>query len=122
MGAVPERNRVPGTIPWALIDGLGSVPEVWTKPILGTGFRNHIKKVPDFGDFVPKVLKFILYFENINLYSGYILLKFENIILDFKSIFLYFYFKNIFSNFEKIFILVFKISKDILVFCKKFAF
>ena len=32
-------------------DGLGSAPEVWTEPVLGTGFREPggIKKVPGSG-------------------------------------------------------------------------
>ena len=73
-GAVPGRNRVPGNrepdprhcqgsgfrrfrargfegfgVRWAR---LGSVPELWTEPVLGT---RGIKKVPGSGDSVPKV-------------------------------------------------------------------
>ena len=52
-------------------EGLGSVPEVWTQPVLGTRFREPevrgIKKVPGSGDSVPKVPKVTLYFESIVL-------------------------------------------------------
>ena len=52
-------------------DGLGSVPEVWTERVLGTGFREPevlYKKVSGSGDSAPKVPKVTLYFESILLY------------------------------------------------------
>ena len=44
-GCVPEVSFFFGS------DGLGSAPEVWTEPVLGTGFREPggIKKVPGSG-------------------------------------------------------------------------
>ena len=76
-------------------DRLGSVPEVWTEPVLGA---KGIKKVPDSGDSVPKVPKVTLYFESVLLYFESILilsferalLYFESILLSFESILLYF--------------------------------
>ena len=74
------RELVLGAIRWV---ALGSVPEVWTEPVL-TGFREPkvlYKKVPDSGDSVPKVPKVALYFESILLHSGCILLYFERALL-----------------------------------------
>ena len=49
--------------------GLGSVPEVWTELVLGTGFRE-----PEFRAKVPKVT---LYLESVLLYLESIFLYFE---------------------------------------------
>ena len=64
---------------------LGSVPDVWTEPVLAT---RGIKKVPGSGDSVPKVPKVALYFERALLYFESKLLYFESILPHFESLLL----------------------------------
>ena len=87
---------------------LGSVPELWTEPVLGT---RGIKKVPGCGDSVPKVPRKLLchYFESILVYleSIFILLYLESLLLSFESMLLYFesmllYFESILLYLESI--------------------
>ena len=61
-------------------DGLGSVPEVWTEPVLELG-TGGVKKVPSSGDSVPKFPKVTLYFESILLYFESAFLYFESVLL-----------------------------------------
>ena len=102
-GAVPGKKRVPGTgsdgfrgldrlqgaIGWV---ALGSVPEVWTELVLGTGFREPkvLRRFLLHTFVVSKVYCILLYFERILLYFESILLYFESILLYFESILLYF--------------------------------
>ena len=79
-GAVPGRNRVPGTGSgnWFRepFDGV----RFCCRGLDGTGSGNRvpgtkgIKKVPDSGDSVPKVPKVTLYFESILVYFESILI------------------------------------------------
>ena len=87
---------------------LGSVPELWTEPVLGT---RGIKKVPGCGDSVPKVPRKLLchYFESVLVYleSISILLYLESLLLSFESMRLYFesillYFERALLYFESI--------------------
>ena len=74
-------------------EGLGSVPEVWTEPVLGTGFRER-EVLRRFRAKVPRVTLYYgairVYFESMLSYVESIFLCFESIILYFESIFLYF--------------------------------
>ena len=95
-GCEPEVSKV------SVFDGfrgLGSVPEVWTEPVLRTGFRE-----PEFRAKVPKVT---LYFESILLYIASVLLYFESILVYLESICLYFesillYIESVLLYFESI--------------------
>ena len=57
-------------------DGLGSIPEVWTEPVLEPGGprTGGVKKVPGSGDSDPEVPKVTLYFESMLLYFESVLL------------------------------------------------
>ena len=73
-------------------EGLGSVPEVWTEPVLGTGFREP-EVLRRFRAKVPKVALYYgairVYFESMLSYVESMLLCFESIILYLKSALLY---------------------------------